>query len=666
MNGAHSPAPLGRAVVSCDIVGHGSVDGIAAQREQLMAINAVVAPFLSDASPRPTIWASRGDGGHVVFCTEEWHKPAIALIRALSNWAKACDIGLKIVAHAGYFETFRGADSRWELVGPDINLVGRLIHLAGRGGVLVTDAFRDGLRDVDPSLVFAAPIDVAPKFFRPTKLSPMQLPDLVGSSVPIGGLKKRSVWETLLKAKMSLQMNNGDGDAKDMVRKLESHDFTFDELDSDGKVVETRLNPILSGLGRQQRVELVEASELIQCEPGATLCLEGDAGDTMGIVLAGRLGIYVNSGIANEPLCAKQKGAGDLVGELAYALNRRRSADVRSLGFSAMLAFSPNDLRRRLGKPRHRLPGEIHRLLSGQAARYLCETLDFLPHPTRKEPPLNKPQEPWLELEQRIEITKMFSKGDLIETSDSFFEQGGIYILDLGDLEYAEIGGGTWSGSQLDVIHVTWPGQLVTPPRSYEVTGRTASIRRLDLEPIDSINDGSGGEVLRALKVCLARRAAYHAAITYGGHDASLADGLRVALLTLGYRAYVLKPTLGPFAPAIRQGFTCALSHIVIVTADTSERARREGAHNWVLREVGFRRAIFGDARANILVVSLGEAAHDLIVPGIAPLRFPRDLAMTEVAERLAPYLADLSTGQRLPFARELMSIERLKRMIDR
>jgi len=427
-------------------------------------------------------------------------------------------------------------------------------------------------------------------------------------------------------------------------------------------VCSSDLNPILARLGRQRRVELVEASELVHCEPGEAVFWDGEAGDTMCIVLTGRLGVYVRSGPSAERVRVKQKCAGDMVGELAFALNRQRSADVQSLGFSALLAFSPSELRRRLPAPAQgpHLADEIRTLLSDQAARFLCESLEFLPHPTRKPAPMDRPEQPWLHLEDRINVTKTFFRGEEINTEDPFFGSGGVYVVDLGEIEYTQVGGGDWTGACLDVIHVNWHGELVMPPRSYVTKSKVASIRRLDIEAVESINEGAGGEVLVALKSTLARRAPFHAAISFARSDALRAEELRTQLLDAGHTAYLLPPTIGPFLPAIRQGFTCALTHVVLVTADASERARKQGDANWVRREVDFRTSIYGE-RSNIIVASIGDAAHDVVVPGIAPLHFDKDAPMSVVAAGIAPELERLCSGAHLPFTRQVMPAQPLR-----
>src|SRR5437879_3674660 len=129
------------AFVSCDIVGHSAEPDLQRQLERIQGINEIVKQTLSGQAPSAVIWASGGDGGHVAIATPDWVGVALRLISQFRAWSQEAGVRLRIVAHYGEVDRIEGASGIPQLVGPGINLAGRLLEYGDQGRVVVTKQF---------------------------------------------------------------------------------------------------------------------------------------------------------------------------------------------------------------------------------------------------------------------------------------------------------------------------------------------------------------------------------------------------------------------------------------------------------------------------------------------------------------------------------------------
>src|SRR5262249_37332005 len=131
------------AFVSCDIIAHSAEADLRLQIERISGINALVDQFLPKDGSRSVIWASGGDGGHVAFANPDKPQAPLRLISQLRAWSNRVGVRLRIVANCGEADEIEGAGGIIQLVGPGINLAGRLLEHGDQDRVLVTKEFAD-------------------------------------------------------------------------------------------------------------------------------------------------------------------------------------------------------------------------------------------------------------------------------------------------------------------------------------------------------------------------------------------------------------------------------------------------------------------------------------------------------------------------------------------
>src|ERR1051326_6988652 len=217
MSGGQSRA----AVISCDIVGHSR----AHETEQLARvrdINALVRVTLERGAEAGALWASGGDGGHVVFTGDDWYEHAVDLVRRLQQWALEQHVPLRLAGHVGTLATIEGADRRTQPVGEVINRAAWILERSSPAGMVVSTALRDEFQrrglDIDFHSARALPVtdDVS------IELCLMTLPGVRPASAwadPveidrarfIEALQRRNGWDVIYYAKRFLQMHSADG-----------------------------------------------------------------------------------------------------------------------------------------------------------------------------------------------------------------------------------------------------------------------------------------------------------------------------------------------------------------------------------------------------------------------------------------------------------------------
>jgi hypothetical protein len=96
------------------------------------------------------------------------------------------------------------------------------------------------------------------------------------------------------------------------------------------KMLALRTAPIFATLAPEGLAELARASVEAQYPPGATLCVEGEPGNEVFIVLAGDVTVWHGRGA--EPRAVAVEGVGALIGEMAVLDPAPRAATLRAGG----------------------------------------------------------------------------------------------------------------------------------------------------------------------------------------------------------------------------------------------------------------------------------------------------------------------------------------------
>ncbi|MEU5693637.1 TIR domain-containing protein [Actinosynnema sp. NPDC020468] len=336
------------AIVSCDISGHSTADG-PVQHQRISEINEIVGATLDLCAPGDVVWSSGGDGGHVAFRHADWHSDALSLVDVLVHWTKARGVPLRIACHVGEVSEIVGADGRVQLIGGGINYAGWLLGQITAGRVVASEDFRRHVEEAGtpPEVRFGearpAPSRVTTTLWlypMTTDGGPPDWPvDMLDDRRRLGD-RKRDNWEVLYLAKRVWQVDSGD---KAVIGRLTAAAGNLWYHDTNTN--STKANEVLNRLYPDDLRAMLRLAQLVERKEGEYLCRFDEPGDALFVILRGRVGVYnsENSGYRSEPDYVN--GPGEIVGDLAYALGRNRTADLVALTDVAVLSFTNEDVR---------------------------------------------------------------------------------------------------------------------------------------------------------------------------------------------------------------------------------------------------------------------------------------------------------------------------------
>lgn len=108
--------------------------------------------------------------------------------------------------------------------------------------------------------------------------------------------------------------------------------------------------PVLSAMAPDERAELAKTARVVELRAGDLLWREGARAEALGLVLLGRVAVERTR---RKAVIVDVVGAGDIVGEVAFALGARYHFDVRCLRKARVALISASRLRQMLGsRPR--------------------------------------------------------------------------------------------------------------------------------------------------------------------------------------------------------------------------------------------------------------------------------------------------------------------------
>jgi CRP-like cAMP-binding protein len=98
------------------------------------------------------------------------------------------------------------------------------------------------------------------------------------------------------------------------------------------KLLALRAVPIFAALAPESLAELAHAGEAAVYEPGESLCVEGDAGDEVYVMLTGQVMVVRRAGgeADGDEVRLNTAEAGTVIGEMAVLNQAPRSATVRA------------------------------------------------------------------------------------------------------------------------------------------------------------------------------------------------------------------------------------------------------------------------------------------------------------------------------------------------
>jgi CRP-like cAMP-binding protein len=647
--------------VSCDIVGHSAVKDLSVQRHRLKGMNVLIREVLEQSGPAHAVWASGGDGGHVVFTHTDWPASAVQCLIKLRQWAHEEGVGLRVIGHCGDIDQIEGADGRVQLVGDGINLAGRLLARAFPQGVLVTTPFKEALEHASvPGLVLHDPRVLRVKYFSPQIVYLLSVLERFQShwDTPARGdrelleqaLTDGRAWQAIYLAKRLLQTNSIDEQAEEALDQLSPHQLVYRQqaVTADGTVQERWvLNPFLGALDPPTRRQFIQAAQLVERRRGEVLCRVGEGGDTMFIVLEGVVGAFPpdpkSGGIDLNPRVVF--GPGEIVGELAFTLHRPRTAALLAVEDVSLLAIQATELEVQ-ARTNPRSAASLEKFLTGRTLEYACNSIPYLIGRDETGPLVDiGRKKAWDRLLPHAEkIVCPLADPRPLTLQDPRFAGDGIYVLVSGSLRSLAHPDKLLSCTDLPLVYSDLPGWVVSPNHHYRPEGSDAILLRIAKEAflgrrpvIDS--------VVACLMHELPRLYHFDVFISYTFDDRAQAQQWRDALDAAGLRVYMEISTSGRyFRDRIEAGILDSLTLLVLVSANTMVRPME---HNWVRQEIAFRQAAFETTTARILPVRLKGGNPETLADGYTIIESVgrEEAAITAVIETVR----SLRQGQRTP-----------------
>ncbi len=667
--------PIAAAFVSCDIVGHGQEPDHWTQAGHIEALNDCVRRICGHAFGRGVVWASGGDGGHVAFLDQALRGLALELIRELFVWASppglARRLRLRITAHFGTVSLVEGADSREQLVGAGINLCGSLLNFGTPGAVLVTEAFRDFvLREELPGLSprFHDDTTIYLKHFFATNVCFLSVPGAFDSQWGFPeksdriqlheAVKAKLPWRIVYHAKRLLQVDSSDEGAKRALESVNPRQLAY-QVDDDGQF---EVHPLLGQMNKLALHALILAAHLLERDDGEIVCAHGDPGDAMFIVLKGQIGVVmVPTPTANTDAPQRNVdlyyGQGMILGELALALQRRRTATLQAIGPTALLSINYATLLQLLdAKPKNvRLERSFNDFLLARILEHLCRNADYLG--AGAGAPLHGIDSPW---EQMLDDCRRFSffwnDTETIDPLDPRFIEPGLYVLASGKLvEASQTDRVSKSLSEGDyaVVYVDLPGEVVSLRSHYRIDTdadlKSVTVVHLSDRVLRSWGPRIYAKIVEAAKARLARQFVFDVFVSYTHRDEPIARRWFDAMSRAGLRVYMSQPeAMRRFKVEIELALVESLVMVPFVSLQTRPTDQTE---SWVQREIGFRKRVFGANNGNILPVELHPGIAGELADGFSAVSVTADgdRALEEVIRTVQAVRAGLKPP---PFAR--------------
>lgn len=640
---------MAAAFVSSDIVGHSKVRDPDVQLARVSGINQVVRRLIERRSDAEILWASGGDGGHVAFLGDDWQQAALDLMGELRRWATMQDVRLRIVGHYGPVHQIEGADGRVQLVGDGINVAGWILTRGSPQGFVVSEAFMEALGQPPTSGVqFHDPRLLRPESRPPQRLFLMSMSNYGLESawgIPVqtdrellrDALERKAAWDVIYYAKRIMEINTNDAQARQAIQEIQRlGDLKLEyQIDIDGEVV-TRTNPFLGFLDSRSLLEVIRSGELVERRYNEVICRYGDEGDTMFVILRGQVGVFrlggVDIGGPDQPTFQHEEG--EIVGELAFALKRKRTADLIALSEVALLTFNHDEIERHAKElpsgPGQELRRQVSKHVLARTLEHTCHQVPYLMGRQRAGP-LSRVDKPWdavrddllyhtreIKLDRREDV----SIEALHRRYGEHVNPEGIYILVGGTLKGPqENSERKLAAEDYPLLYVDLPGDLVGPDQRFRVED-AANMLHIPRDALDELPKRVLEEIVHELKRELRKRYHHDVFISYNSEDRHVAERWRRALEATGLIVYMEAPRFPDrFPERISAEILNSLVMLAFVSAYTVVRLPSK---NWVRAEVEFRKAKL-KANACILPILLPGGRPEDVTYGYTPIDATKD-----------------------------------------
>jgi hypothetical protein len=625
--GAHTSG-----IVSCDIVGHSAAD-VSRQLSRVAELNEIVASTIATSPAGQVVWASGGDGGHVLFLQKSWQQPALDLILALRTWSDVNDVPLRITGHHGVVASVPGADGRVQMVGNAINYAGWLLTQVTHEGIVVSDAFRREIvvTETDPVTTFSEPRSI-PHTELPPQLLFLMSTDGFQSEwgrAPQGdhdGLEfavaQGGGWDLLYFAKRIWQVNSTD---RDVMRALE--DVRPDHLRYQRTTSEMGdVNPFFGHLSTDELQEVLRFGQLVERRRGEFVCRYDEPGDTMWVILRGRVGVYNSEGDGfggtAKPKHVQQQG--EIVGELAFALSRNRTADLVALTDVALLSFSYEDaqLRMAMTKVGETAARQVSAFINYRVLQHVGDNAPYLLG-TNRTGPLAMGSRPWeyalAVLRKHCELLVVDTRSlDLVldDIAPPASRGRGLYILVAGAVRTGDSRNSLLKGKDFPVLWTDVPNLVPAQPGTYRVHEEPVKVLRIAAEGLEELEAPQRQALRRTLPRALASPAdkyEFDVFLCHSKRDWPLVSQVRNRLARANISCWVDEEHTPPgisVTESMERGLRSSRYLLACVSADFAQSAWAQHELRAILHLDVQRRS--GNS---ILVLMLNEHDGDDLVP---------------------------------------------------
>jgi len=637
-------------VVTFDIVSH-AAEPLAVQHQRIEWIAALVAKY--KATFPEIIWASGGDGGHLVQPNPKDHTFLNEILNDLVGWQDESGAALRISLNAGLVGSLSGGDGGVQLFGELINRAGHLINFSPPRSIVCSSAFREWSTSLSTPFIFGESPRIV---YLKHEDSPDQLWLILSPTADLSGPSNWSEllpsehrelhrllqdlsrpthnkwWEVIYRSKRILQLDSEDASALDALTSIRREQLV---LRTPTGAIEH--SPLFSTLGPMGLETLLKSSELVERDNGEIIVRQGDSGDAMFLILSGEVGVILPTPSAASNEAKPQDirmGPGHLVGEISPALNMPRTATMQAIGQTALLSFTYRRLSDSLEEDEFRGFSEV---LHRKVVEHVVRRVSYLG--AQEGQSYVDYQEPWFLLSQGSHIISedASASNQIILQSERFSEKG-LYILIGGTLESRPLGRIT-EASRLESGFPILRAELeravfFCQPELSPTSGgasRRVSILYIAEKAIRKLSPASFDRLVERVRHSISHQLAFDVFISYDGTHEPDASLLRKTLNARGLSTYVMarggrieSNPQSEFEPELKAALISSRVLACLLTTEATEQG------SWVRREVEFRRQIYSD-EPNILPIQIDEVVNDDFIAGIPRLQVKKPLLETDL-----------------------------------
>jgi hypothetical protein len=577
----------------------------------------------------------------VAFLTDDGIIEAIALIRRLKNWADEQSVQLRLTAHTGLVSAIEGADGRTQLVGDGINLCGSLVNFGFPQAVVVTSAFRDHLNLMTekkvslPAVNFSDERVVYLKHFAAHNLCLLSFIDDSARDWFFEHSDKKKIeeatekynlWQMIYHMKRMLQINSKDPLALKILNKLEPGSLMY--------IPKSRrlIHPLLGVLPRRALLKLLMASELIEREDGDIICKRNETGDSLFIVLKGEIGVITKSQIdesgRSKPTDIRIREGG-IVGELALALDRPRTATLQVVGPTALLTINYRSLNTLLKRESRKsvLRRSFENFLEERTLEHICRHAQYLKLPHYETQEFDN-LEPWDRLIDGVETYTIYSENvqqlsfgtvaKLPDYGSIDLSRNGLYILASGEIHEAFSSSNInkkLSGNDFDILFASIPGEIVSVDRKYKLApGKRITVIWISNRALADYAQDQYQDIIDLIRKRLSHQMLFDAFISYASENVEVANLWKNELGKADLDIFMKAPEhLNSFEKEI--DFALAESRVLVPIVS---RAAKDA--EWVKKEIAKRKKIFDENNANILPIETKPNLAQEMAVGFTPV----------------------------------------------